>query len=157
MTNDQQHASATALYELARVAHDINSAYITSITGQQQAPFAELPHPHQVALVESVIFYLSHPEETPESSHAGWLNAKREAGWVHGADMDIDAKVDPRLVPYDELPQDQRTKDYLFKACVESLRSVYDMYYMKALMEATPLAPDVVEAAEEAVPAKFDA
>ncbi len=59
---------------------------------------------------------------TTEDSHAGWMKFKTEHGWAYGEVEDAEKKTHPCLVPYAELPAEQRVKDALFFAIVTSLR-----------------------------------
>lgn len=60
---------------------------------------------------------------TPEQLHEAWCEFKRAGGWVYGEVKDPDAKTHPCLVPYADLPPEQRDKDRLFLAVVEALSS----------------------------------
>ena len=55
---------------------------------------------------------------TPEQSHAGWIEFKLVNGWSYGPVKDLELKQHPCLVPYGELPASQRLKDHLFSAIV---------------------------------------
>ncbi|MFD0468599.1 RyR domain-containing protein [Nonomuraea thailandensis] len=54
--------------------------------------------------------------------HEAWCEHKRAEGWTYGPDKDPDAKTHPCLVPYDQLPVEQRVKDAVFHAIVGALR-----------------------------------
>lgn len=58
---------------------------------------------------------------TPEDLHQSWCDFKAADGWVYGEVKDAEAKTHPCLVPYEELPEEQRIKDDLFKAVVGAL------------------------------------
>jgi hypothetical protein len=57
-------------------------------------------------------------EMTPEKSHQLWYDFKEAKGWVYGEEKDFDKKTHPCMVPYDQLPESQQAKDYLFAAVV---------------------------------------
>jgi hypothetical protein len=59
---------------------------------------------------------------SPAESHAGWVDFKREHGWVWGPVKDLVAQEHPLLVPYDQLPEAQKLKDGLFAAIVHALK-----------------------------------
>jgi hypothetical protein len=56
----------------------------------------------------------------PADQHQGWLNDKIGNGWVYGDVKDSDAKTHPCLVPYDELPEEQKIKDSIYIAVVQA-------------------------------------
>lgn len=58
---------------------------------------------------------------TPEQSHQQWVNFKESYGWRLGTVKDEKLKVHPLLVPYAELPEEQKVKDALFVAIVKAL------------------------------------
>ena len=55
-------------------------------------------------------------EPSPSASHDSWLAQKRAEGWKFGPVKDAVKKEHPCFVEYDELPLDQRRKDYIFAA-----------------------------------------
>lgn len=108
---------------IARVCHEVNRAYCEAIGDNSQPAWENAPDWQRESAIEGVRAHLDAPR-TPEESHALWSKHKRADGWVYGLKKDAAKKEHPCLVPYDELPQDQRVKDYLFAAVVESLRNV---------------------------------
>jgi len=63
--------------------------------------------------------------KTPEEGHEGWLRIKEKEGWVYGPVKDTVAKTHPCMLPYNELPADQRFKDTLFSLAVKT--AAFDM------------------------------
>jgi hypothetical protein len=57
----------------------------------------------------------------PEKLHESWCDFKRADGWVYGPVKDVLLKTHPCLVPYCDLPKDQKLKDVLFAAIVKVL------------------------------------
>jgi hypothetical protein len=57
---------------------------------------------------------------TAEKSHENWVRFKLEHGWTLG-EKDPQRKTHPNLVPYAELPYDEKVKDQLFLAIVTAL------------------------------------
>lgn len=55
---------------------------------------------------------------TPEEAHDSWMKAYFDMGWKYGEKRDVDKKEHPDLVPFDELPKDERDKDAIFLAFV---------------------------------------
>ena len=68
-------------------------------------------------------FHLENPNAGPDESHKSWLKQKEEEGWKYGPVKNPETKEHPCFVSYDELPVNQRSKDYLFKQVVHSLKN----------------------------------
>lgn len=68
-------------------------------------------------------YALANPDATPERQHEAWKVDKIADGWVFGGVKNPETKEHPCIVAYDELPLNQRTKDFLFQAVVKALRS----------------------------------
>ncbi len=45
------------------------------------------------------------------AEHERWAEQRRSQGWSYGPVRDDEARLHPMLVPYDDLPQDERQKD----------------------------------------------
>lgn len=58
---------------------------------------------------------------TPEDSHANWVAYKVAHGWAYGETKDHTNKTHPCLVPYTDLPEEQRMKDRVFLTIVDGL------------------------------------
>ena len=59
-------------------------------------------------------------EVPPSASHDSWLKQKKADGWKWGPEKNPDKKEHPCCLPYEQLPADQRMKDYLFGAIVKA-------------------------------------
>lgn len=125
---------------IAQVAHEINRAYCASLGDTSQPAWADAPEWQQASALAGVDMHLANPDATPEQSHASWLAQKVADGWVYGEVKDAEKKQHPCCVPYDELPPEQKAKDYLFRAVVHSLN---------ALPEPRAAAPVVATVASE--------
>lgn len=110
----------TAVGEAARMAHEVNRAYCESLGYTSQVPWNDAPEWQRASAMEGAIAIASDPDRTPEQSHEGWMEHKAKDGWVYGEVKDADAKTHPCMVPYAELPADQRLKDTLFGAVVRA-------------------------------------
>lgn len=107
--------------QIARVAHEINRAYCRSIGDDSQPSWDAAPGWQRDSALNGVQAHLDNPALTPEQSHELWSAQKIAEGWVYGEVKNPETKEHPCLVPYSELPVEQRTKDYLFKAVIEQL------------------------------------
>lgn len=115
-------ASQIAL--IARVAHETNRAYCTTHGDDSQPTWDDAPAWQRESAIKGVEFHLAaHARgETPppSASHDSWLAEKRADGWTYGREKNPAQKTHPCMVPFDELPQYQRMKDYLFGHVVEA-------------------------------------
>lgn len=106
--------------DIARVCHEVNRAYCEAIGDKTQLPWSQAPDWQKESAIKGVKHKLEF-EATPEQMHDNWVKDKIDAGWVYGPTKDAGNKTHPCIVPYDQLPQEQRVKDYLFSAVVDSL------------------------------------
>ena len=105
---------------IARVTHEANRAVQVETGDPAVSPhWDDAPQWQRDSATEGVEKALD--GATPEELHESWCEFKRNDGWVYGDVKDADAKTHPCLVPYAELPADQRTKDTLFQAVVQAL------------------------------------
>lgn len=109
--------------EIARVCHEANRAYCKALGDESQLPWEAAPEWQRTSAVNGVRFILANDGAPPSASHDSWLKEKVSQGWVYGEVKDPVAKTHPCCVPYDELPVEQKAKDYIFGAIVRSLRA----------------------------------
>lgn len=104
--------------QIAALCHEVNRAYCASVGDNSQQSWDDAPEWQRESAVNGVKFHLEN-ETTPEDSHISWMKEKVDSGWVYGEIKDSVKKTHPCIVPYNQLPQVQRGKDYLFKAICE--------------------------------------
>ena len=108
--------------DIAKVAHEVNPAYCASLDDHSQPPWDQAPEWARDSAVNGVRFHIENPGATPAASHEKWLVQKRAEGWRWGPVKNPAAKEHPCFLPYEQLPREQRAKDYLFTAVVDALR-----------------------------------
>ena len=110
--------------QIARICHETNRAYCQSIGDNSQPAWEDAPDWQRTSAINGVNFHLSklNDGERPlaSASHESWLKEKLDNGWSYGPVKDPENKKHPCCVPYDQLPLEQRMKDYLFGAIVET-------------------------------------
>lgn len=106
---------------IAQATHEMNRAYCCSIGDMTQLPWEQAPEWQKDSALLGVQAVIDDPSVTPSQLHDGWSAVKIADGWSHGATKDADAKTHPCLVPYEDLPAEQRAKDYLFRITVLTL------------------------------------
>lgn len=108
--------------QIARVCHEVNRAYCASIGDHSQPSWEDAPEWQRKSATLGVLFTIDNPAAPPSASHESWLAEKAADGWKYGPVKNPDTKEHPCFVPYDELPVEQKTKDYLFQAVVRALQ-----------------------------------
>lgn len=112
-------ATPTQIELVARVCHETNRAYCDAIGDHSQVPWSVAPEWQKdsaKAGVEAVQKGMASRE-----LHEAWCIRKRMEGWTWGPNKDAEAKTHPCLLPYEDLPPDQRVKDHLFRAVARVL------------------------------------
>jgi hypothetical protein len=111
---------------VAKIAHEINKAYCHAIGDYSQPTWQDAPEWQKSSAIKGVEFHMLNPDAGPDASHASWMKQKTEEGWKYGPIKDAEKKEHPCYVPYEDLPTEQKAKDYLFKQVVTSLREFID-------------------------------
>jgi hypothetical protein len=106
---------------IAEVAHETNRAYCASIGDGSHPAWVDAPQWQRDSAIKGVWFTMSNIEATPEDSHKSWMQQKIEDGWVYGEIKDAEFKTHPCMLSYNELPLDQRSKDFIYQAVVKTL------------------------------------
>lgn len=107
---------------IAQVCHEINKSYCESIGDYSQPVWEDAPEWQKSSAIRGVEFHLENPDAKPSDSHDAWLKQKRDEGWTYGVTKDVEKKTHPAFLAYEELPNEQKAKDFLFKQVVASLK-----------------------------------
>lgn len=106
--------------EIARVCHQVNKAYCESLGDTSQPEWEDAPEWQKESAILGVELHQS-GDHGPEASHESWMKQKVDDGWSYGEVKDPAAKTHPCLVPFEDLPQEQQAKDFIFRAVVHAL------------------------------------
>ena len=101
MSGIQRINSITA----ALIVHTINNR-VCELNGEQQIPWEQAPEYMRDGLIDAL-----EGDLTPEEGHQAWMENRLANGWTLGPVKDIEKKTSPCLIPYSQLPYDQRVKD----------------------------------------------
>lgn len=107
--------------EIARVCHEVNRAYCQSLGDHSQPAWEDAPEWQKESALTGVNLHIDNPNAGVEDSHQSWFAQKVADGWTYGPVKDAEKKEHPCMVPYDQLPQYQQAKDYIFRAVVHAL------------------------------------
>lgn len=64
-------------------------------------------------------------DKLAEAVHKAWLKGRMDEGWRYGKVRSLEEKTDPRICPYEDLPEsekafDKRTAEATIKALIEN-------------------------------------
>lgn len=108
----------------AAAAHEVNRAYCRHIGDDSQPPWRLAPQWQRDSAIAGVRFIMDNPNATPADQHQSWLTIKLNEGWSYGPVKNPETKEHPCILPYEDLPPEQRFKDTLFGAVVRSLLDI---------------------------------
>ena len=109
------------IQKIAQVAHETNRAFCQSIGDDSQPSWENAPDWQKLSAIDGVNFHIANPNSKPEDSHNNWLRLKYADGWKYGTVKDPDKKEHPCCVSYEQLPIEQRVKDFLFLGVVRAM------------------------------------
>jgi RyR domain len=107
--------------EIAKVCHEVNRAYCQAIGDNSQVEWNDAPQWQKDSAMAGVNLHCD-KNVGVEASHENWVAEKILNGWVYGEAKDADAKTHPCIVPFAELPTEQKAKDFIFRSVVHALR-----------------------------------
>lgn len=110
--------------QIAKVCHEVNRAYCQSIGDNSQLSWEEAPDWQRTSAINGVTFHVNNPDAGPDHSHNEWLKEKEANGWKYGEVKDPEKKEHPCFLPYDQLPVEQKSKDYIFRSVIHVLHGM---------------------------------
>lgn len=105
----------------ARIAHEVNRMWCESLGDMSQPSWEDAPDWQKDSAITGMTANMLNGTGSPEESHQSWLDHKRKDGWVWGPVKDAEVKEHPCMVPYDQLPPEQRKKDALFTTIAKAV------------------------------------
>lgn len=109
----------------ARVAHEANRAYCLTLGDASQLPWDATDPEIRESARSGVKLALE--GASPEKQHEAWRNHKALNGWRYGAEKNAALRTHPCMVPYAELPTEQRVKDILYGASVNGMADALEI------------------------------
>lgn len=109
------------IVDIARVCHESYRAHCEAI-GEPPVPgWDDLPQEERDEVMEGVMYVNEHPLSSPKDMHDNWMAKRVSDEWIYGPKKSRVFKTNPCLLPFDDLPPEQRAKDYVFEAIVKSM------------------------------------
>lgn len=112
----------TDINKIAKATHEMNRLYCSLLGDDSQPAWEDAPEWQTSSATAGVQAVIDGTASTPEEQHQSWMDMKITDGWVYGEEKDAEKKTHFCLVPYDELPPAQQSKDAIFRAVVTGLR-----------------------------------
>lgn len=106
---------------IAKVCHEANRAYCEGLKDLSQKPWDDAEPWQRESAIKGVLFAIANPTAPASAQHDAWLADKLKDGWKYGSVKLPAKKEHPCCVPYDQLPEEQKRKDSLFRNIVSAL------------------------------------
>ncbi|SRR6266496_258352 len=111
--------SKLTIDEISRICHEANRAYCIVNDDSVLPSWDELTEDYRKSTRIGVQGVLH--GNTPEKSHESWMKERVNQGWKFGEKLDRESKIHPNLIPYEQLPENQKVKNKLFISIVKIL------------------------------------
>lgn len=113
-----------SISDIASVCHEANRQLQIMFNEENISPrWGDCSKELQRSIIAGVTKALD--GETPQQLHDSWLQHKASQGWVYGEKKDEEEKTHPNIVVYDNLPDEQKLKDVLFRNIVIALSGAH--------------------------------
>ena len=109
------------IQHIARACHEANRALCASFGDHSQLPWDQAEQWQRDSAIAGVKFRLKNPDAGDDCQHNAWMQDKIDNGWKYGTKKDAELKEHPCIVPFDQLPPEQKAKDAIFSAIVNAL------------------------------------
>lgn len=110
--------------QIARVAHEVNRSYSEAIGEPAKPSWEDAPEHQRVSLRKGIQFIIDNPNAQARDSHDSWMQEKIRTGWHWGPKLDEIRMEHPQFLPYEQIPTEQRAKDFIFSTLVKQLAAV---------------------------------
>lgn len=123
---EQTEKRKRIIHDIAKTCHEINRQFCLGLRDYSQTDWNNAPAWQQESTINGVLYHIENPNSTPQDSHINWMAEKVATGWQYGEIKCSVSKTHPCIVPFEQLPLAQQTKDILFHATVKAMVDHYD-------------------------------
>ena len=109
---------------IARACHEANRTWCLYLGDTSQVEWTEAPDNIRESAIAGVTIAAN--GATPEEQHDAWCAFKVQDGWIHGEAKNAALKTHPCLVPYADLPPEQRAKDAIYIGTVRAFVAAFE-------------------------------
>lgn len=113
------------LEDLAHLVHDVNKEICETLGDYSQPSWYSLPLRTVKSIYNGIEFLENNPSSDNVASHENWCKFMKLHGWKYGPVKDSKKKEHPCLVPYEDLPNEQKIKDAVFRGIVKFWLEMY--------------------------------
>ena len=113
------------ILEAAIIAHYVNKAICEAQGDYSQKDWQYAEDWQRQRAINGVKFAVQNPNASPREQHEAWVQDKLADNWAYGPVKNAEKKKHPCLVPYDELPFEQKVKDYAFRGAVKAAEHLF--------------------------------
>lgn len=103
---------------IAEACHEVNRVLQRGLGEEVSPPWTSISRSTKDSAIDGVFTVLNNPYVSCSDLHQSWMNFKSEAGWVYGEVKDEAARTHPNLIPWEDLPEEQKAKDEMFRTVV---------------------------------------
>ena len=102
--------------QIAEITHNAITSYCHIVAGTDSIFWDQLSIDLKGSTISGVNKVLENPDISAEDLHNEWVKYKISQGWTYGEIRDSSRKIHNCLVPYQDLPKEEKIKDLLFLA-----------------------------------------
>lgn len=107
--------------KLCRAVHEVQRVYSEQLGDYSYLRWESSPQWHKDSIRDSVLAVIANANWRPEDLHQHWLDEKARDGWSAGPRKSIERREHPFLIPYGDLPAEQRAKSAIFLSVVNGM------------------------------------
>jgi len=109
--------------DIAKVAYEVDRAYRSALGEKDIPEWDKAPSEMKKKMMEGVAFRKGN-QTPPNEIHNNWILFMTDKGWKYGETYNEEEKTHPNMIPFSDLPEEQKAKDHIFGAIVNSLAAI---------------------------------